>query len=130
MSEEYPVGYKKPPKQHQYKPGQSGNPRGRPRSEPRNPATLLDEMLDESLYVTIDGRRKKVSRREAIALKYITEALAGDEKAMRFILTRKNNYRSGDLSGVKPDYTLLTTEELSKLRALIMKAKSIRSALL
>ena len=28
---EYEVGFKKPPKQTQWKPGQSGNPNGRPR---------------------------------------------------------------------------------------------------
>jgi len=30
MSNDYEVGYKKPPKQGRFKKGQSGNPRGRP----------------------------------------------------------------------------------------------------
>ena len=29
--QEYPVGYRKTPKHTQFKPGQSGNPKGRPR---------------------------------------------------------------------------------------------------
>ena len=28
---EYEVGYKKPPRKNQFKPGQSGNPKGRPK---------------------------------------------------------------------------------------------------
>lgn len=30
----YDVGYEKPPKAHQFKPGQSGNPKGRPKKPP------------------------------------------------------------------------------------------------
>lgn len=28
---DYEVGYKRPPREHQFKPGQSGNPKGRPK---------------------------------------------------------------------------------------------------
>ena len=34
MSEEYMVGYAKPPKETQWQKGQSGNPKGRPRKKP------------------------------------------------------------------------------------------------
>jgi hypothetical protein len=31
FSKEYEIGYKKPPRKNQFKPGQSGNPKGRPK---------------------------------------------------------------------------------------------------
>ena len=37
------VGYGKPPKAHQFKPGQSGNPKGRPRGA-KSEATILREI--------------------------------------------------------------------------------------
>jgi len=53
MSDEddYEVGYKKPPKQHQFQPGQSGNPKGRPKGT-KNLATDLAEELAETITVT------------------------------------------------------------------------------
>ncbi len=38
------VGYKDPPKEHQFKPGQSGNPRGKPKGS-RDIKTILTELL-------------------------------------------------------------------------------------
>ena len=51
------VGYGRPPKEHQFKPGQSGNPKGRPK---RQSATTLHgaiaEGLQETVTVRINGR--------------------------------------------------------------------------
>lgn len=45
-SEDYEVGYKKPPKEYQFKPGQSGNSKGRPKIN-KNPYALIDEAIEE-----------------------------------------------------------------------------------
>ena len=77
MSKEYEVGYGKPPKHSRFKQGQSGNPRGRPKNR-RNMSTVLKEILQEKVTVTLNGKRRKVSSETAILLRLREKALGGD----------------------------------------------------
>ena len=68
------VGYKKPPREHQFKPGQSGNPSGRPPGT-RNRRTIAAEMLfDEDA--------------EALTRIAIDLAKEGDMAALRLCMDR------------------------------------------
>jgi hypothetical protein len=49
---DYPVGYKKPPRHTQFKPGQSGNPRGRPKQSATF-ADVLTKQLRKKVTVTM-----------------------------------------------------------------------------
>src|SRR5216684_7395496 len=60
---DYKVGPGRPPLHTRFKKGQSGNPGGR--SAKSLPALLADA-LNETVVVTIDGRRRKITKREAI----------------------------------------------------------------
>lgn len=42
----YKVGYGCPPKEHQFKPGQSGNPKGRPKKNNNFAEDVLEEMSE------------------------------------------------------------------------------------
>src|SRR5215472_13361203 len=69
-SRDYEVGYGKPPRHTRFKKGQSGNPRGRPRDS-KNLKTLLNDALDEPVVVTEEGRRRKITKREAIVTQLV-----------------------------------------------------------
>lgn len=62
-SEDYEVGYGKPPKRSQFKKGQSGNPEGRPK-ETKNLKTDLADELGETVTVR-DGERVKTVSKQA-----------------------------------------------------------------
>lgn len=73
--QDYQVGYKKPPPQHRFKKGQSGNPRGR-RSVKRNEAEIVAMVRDELVTVTINGKTKRVTAFEAGVRKALMTTLS------------------------------------------------------
>jgi hypothetical protein len=83
----YEVGYRKPPKQHQFPAGRSGNPKGRPKGA-KNEATILREIMHQRMEIREGGRSRKISRLEALLLRCLEAALKGDLKAMAFLLNR------------------------------------------
>jgi hypothetical protein len=83
----YTTGYRKPPKEHRFRPGQSGNANGRPKGR-KNTATLLCEILDRKVEVRNGGTIRKISVREAILTRFTEAALKGDTKSAGFLLQR------------------------------------------
>lgn len=81
----YNVGYGKPPKEKQFKAGQSGNKKGRPKGR-ISTARLLEKHMDAKVTVNIGGKPKKVSRREALVLSTIGDAFKGNENVRRRFL--------------------------------------------
>src|SRR5215475_5883446 len=75
------VGYRRPPVNRQFKPGQSGNPRGRPKGS-KNLVTMVAEALNEKIKVrTKDGRTRTLSKQELMVEVMVNKAVAGDPKA-------------------------------------------------
>jgi|ERR1044071_6352300 len=83
---DYEVGYGRPPKHTRFKKGRSGNPRGRP-SGAKNLATLFSEALDEKVTVTEHGRRRKISKREAVVAQLVNKSAQADLKATQILLS-------------------------------------------
>lgn len=83
------VGYGRPPRAHQFKPGQSGNPRGRPKGK-KNEATMLDELLFQRIMVRQGGRERRMTVIEAILRRFAEDSLKGNIKAAAFLFSRLN----------------------------------------
>lgn len=79
------IGYGKPPAHRQFKPGQSGNPKGRPRRSTSAGAELLKSLRTE-MPVTIDGERKEMRRDRALYEGLVRDALKGDNAARRLVI--------------------------------------------
>ena len=73
----YSVGYKKPPKETQFKKGQSGNPRGRPTHRPTI-QTVLSEELGHQLNFNENGRQARNSKLRLMVKQAVNKAVAGD----------------------------------------------------
>jgi hypothetical protein len=90
MNSQNPVGYGQPPKEHQFKKGKSGNPKGRPKSvgkpgAPKLNLALADE-LDDTLTVTENGKKKHITKLEGIVKATVAKAIKGDIKAIALLL--------------------------------------------
>ncbi len=97
MSSEEVVGYGRPPRAGQFKPGQSGNPKGRPKGS-KNESTILKQMLNEKLSMRQpNGRVKKIPALEGIHRKQLEQALKGEVKSAAFVLNRYAALVSGEL---------------------------------
>jgi len=81
---DYAIGYGKPPPGRRFRKGQSGNPRGP--GGMKSLATLLVAALDEPVYLTIDGRRRKITKREAIVTQMVDKSASADLRATKMLI--------------------------------------------
>lgn len=81
MDEKYEIGYGKPPKDKQFKEGQSGNKKGRPKGS-KNTYTLLDEILRQNICLKENGKDRKMSKRMAMLMQLVNKGVKGDVKAI------------------------------------------------
>jgi hypothetical protein len=79
---DYEVGYGKPPRGAGFKKGQSGNPRGRPPGS-KNLTTLLNDTLNETMTITENGRRRKITKREAVIKQLVNKSASADPRSLK-----------------------------------------------
>jgi hypothetical protein len=81
----YEVGYGRPPVAHQFKRGQSGNPKGRRKGSVSLPAAIAAE-LRKLVPVQENGERNYYSKLAVAAKQLVNKAAAGDLHALRHLL--------------------------------------------
>jgi hypothetical protein len=81
---EYKVGKYRPPVEKQYRPGQSGNPKGRPRGR-RNTKTIIERVLEEPVSVRLGEKTRTLPMVEAILYAQAARAVQGDVRSAGFV---------------------------------------------
>ena len=117
----YEVGYKKPPKHSQFKPGQSGNPNGRPKGT-KNLKTDLEEELKERIPIKEAGKAKKVSKQRAMVKALMAKAVSGDTKAVNIVMGMISKLMIGEEAAetTLEDQTATDEAILDELGAMIL----------
>ncbi len=80
MSNNYDVGYGKPPKHNQFQKSKSGNPKGRPKGT-KNLKTDVEEVLQEKIVIVEGDNRKVVSKQRGMLMALANKGIKGDTKA-------------------------------------------------
>ena len=101
VKRDYKIGYGKPPVGRRFQKGQSGNPRG-PRR--KDLSALLTAALNEPAYAMIDGRRRKITKREAIVKQMVNESAGANLRAtkMLFDMLKEVEQKAGGAPPAEP----------------------------
>jgi hypothetical protein len=106
------VGYGRPPRATQFKPGKSGNPKGRPKGS-LNLVTDLAAELTEQITVREDGRTRRVSKQRALIKSLLAKGIQGEVRAAAAILAL---YAKVNVDGIDDGSKSIDDAELAILR--------------
>lgn len=116
----YEIGYRRPPPSGQFKKGASGNPKGRPKGS-KNFLTLLEKELAQKVVVNENGKKKTVTRLQAMVKRMVAGALQGDQKALVSLVEILR--RTGQLQPPEPE-SLVPANYESILEAYVERRKA------
>jgi hypothetical protein len=116
------VGYGRPPVEHRFKPGQSGNPAGRKKGS-KNLATVISNATTEKVVIKVNGRQKTVSKLEAASIQLANKAAGGDLKATKLMMDLLTGAEAVAASAPRD---IITPEARQRTHANIMAALRAR----
>lgn len=120
---DYKVGYKRPPVDTRFKPGQSGNPSGRPNR--KGLKQVVEAYLNTEITVTLGNRKVTMTRLEALVYRMFEPALSGNLKGFPPALQLLQGYGTDVIADALQD-PQLQVEERELVRQVLeaYKAKS------
>jgi hypothetical protein len=83
--DDYKVGYGRPPRETQWKKGQSGNPRRKP-ARTESMVDMVDRLLLSQVKLTLNGEVRNVTALEAIVCQLQLKEMSGNPRASRILL--------------------------------------------
>lgn len=85
QSDDYEVGYRKPPKASRWRKGRSGNPRGRQKGVPNLKTELIEE-LGETIAIKEQGQPRKITKQRGLIKALIAKGVQGDTRALNILI--------------------------------------------
>jgi len=101
-TEEYKVGPRRPPKEYQFKPGQSGNPKGRKRKAPSllpDFKRLFDQAMSEEVTITQNDKKMILTKAQAGFKQLANQLAKGDRHARREAVAYAEKFDSDLMPG-------------------------------
>jgi len=108
------VGFGRPPKATQFKPGKSGNPRGRPKGT-RPVGAVLQQILAQRIAVTENGKTRRLPALEVMLRRLANDAMRSEPPALKLMLSLVDRY------GEAPEASLSVDEILAEDQAIIQR---------
>jgi hypothetical protein len=115
------VGYKRPPKSGQFKPGKSGNPRGRPKGSADFKADLAAEMRERMTLRDKNGRAHRVTKQRAFIKLLFASALQNEKSAITALLACMRYFGTGSDDPVPETADL---EDLDMIKAYVERTEA------
>jgi hypothetical protein len=97
---DYAIGYRRPPKSTQFKPGVSGNPKGRPKGS-RPVGALLQDIIRQKIAVTENGKTRRLPALEIMLRRLANDAMRGEQRSIKFLLSLLEHYGASSQATVQ-----------------------------
>jgi Family of unknown function (DUF5681) len=101
-SENYQVGYGRPPMHTRWRKGRTGNPKRNRKRAPPPVFLMIEAFFAGEIEIVENGISRRVSNFEAVILQLWLKAMAGNKHAMNVLLKYKEFAASrGDMGGIE-----------------------------
>lgn len=121
---DYEVGKGKPPKEHQFKPGQSGNAKGRPKGS-KNVHHVLSKILKEKITVTDAGKKMVVEKLEGAMRVLVNSSFEGRPQSLWLLL---EVMKDGDVAANQAAEGTFTDDDYETLMEELDWIEDVRNA--